>query len=410
MHIKSFMLKDVKVIANLEVTFDQPAGWHVIIGDNSAGKSTLAKALVLGLIGADNFLSMTDFGGWIRFGQEEANLSYDFELHKEYEAFEQDKLSKQYSLSPIYETYVAVRSKSEKWEPEYKTNLKGYFSSSFGPYRRLEGSSIFNSLYTSKPRLAAHRSTFEGDFVFSRGIDWLKKLKFASLSNDYAAGFLLDFFIKFINRAGLLPNGFVIIDVNSEDILIKGFEGHISRLNEQSDGIKSVLSLVLEILYNLILNFTVNEIIQDDQEYKIKVPGVVIIDEVDVHLHPEWQTKIGDWFTTQFPNMQFIVTTHSALICRGCGEMGTIIKLATPNSSYESGVIVGAERSRLVFGNMLDAYGTELFGKQPNRSLGVNKKNKLAILEAKFAFAKLSPEEDIEYQILKQTFSTDDTH
>jgi predicted ATP-binding protein involved in virulence len=43
----------------------------------------------------------------------------------------------------------------------------------------------------------------------------------------------------------------------------------------------------------------------------ISSPGVVIIDEIDAHLHVSWQKRIGGWLKTHFPNIQFIVTTHS---------------------------------------------------------------------------------------------------
>ncbi len=39
--------------------------------------------------------------------------------------------------------------------------------------------------------------------------------------------------------------------------------------------------------------------------------GVVLIDEVDLHLHPKWQRRLIHQFTETFPNCQFILTTHS---------------------------------------------------------------------------------------------------
>lgn len=40
-------------------------------------------------------------------------------------------------------------------------------------------------------------------------------------------------------------------------------------------------------------------------------PGIVLIDEVDLHLHPQWQQRIVPALTRTFPKVQFIVTTHS---------------------------------------------------------------------------------------------------
>lgn len=49
-------------------------------------------------------------------------------------------------------------------------------------------------------------------------------------------------------------------------------------------------------------------------EGKCLIPGIVLIDEIDAHLHPSWQQKIGNVLVKKFPNIQFIVTTHSPFI------------------------------------------------------------------------------------------------
>jgi len=115
----------------------------------------------------------------------------------------------------------------------------------------------------------------------------------------------------------------------------------------------------------------------------IDLPGVVLIDEIDAHLHPSWQTKIGQWFTRYFPKIQFIVSTHSPLICRAA-ENGSIWRLAAPGSDRPSEEITGTDRERLINGNILDAYGTEMFGANVSISEESNKKlNELADLNVK---------------------------
>lgn len=47
--------------------------------------------------------------------------------------------------------------------------------------------------------------------------------------------------------------------------------------------------------------------------------AIVIIDEVDAHLHPAWQRRIGGLLRTAFPNVQLIVSAHSPLLVAGCG-------------------------------------------------------------------------------------------
>jgi predicted ATP-dependent endonuclease of OLD family len=48
--------------------------------------------------------------------------------------------------------------------------------------------------------------------------------------------------------------------------------------------------------------------------------GIVIIDEIDAHLHPSWQQKLIDILKDSFPNVQFIIASHSPLVVAGCKE------------------------------------------------------------------------------------------
>jgi len=51
-----------------------------------------------------------------------------------------------------------------------------------------------------------------------------------------------------------------------------------------------------------------------ESENPLAEPAVVLIDEIDLHLHPKWQRDLLPWLSELFPNTQFIVTTHSPLI------------------------------------------------------------------------------------------------
>ena len=101
---------------------------------------------------------------------------------------------------------------------------------------------------------------------------------------------------------------------------------------------------------------------------KISLPGVVLIDEIDAHLHPNWQRRIGQWFCRLFPKIQFIVTTHSPLVCQAA-EKGSVWRLPVPgDESAFSGRVQGTDLKRLIFGDVLEAYDTELFGLNGTRS------------------------------------------
>lgn len=73
-----------------------------------------------------------------------------------------------------------------------------------------------------------------------------------------------------------------------------------------SDGVRNMVALVADIAYRMVrLNSHL-----DRQAVRL-TPGIVMIDEVDMHLHPEWQQQVLATFRQAFPAIQFIVTTHS---------------------------------------------------------------------------------------------------
>ena len=80
-----------------------------------------------------------------------------------------------------------------------------------------------------------------------------------------------------------------------------------------SDGYRSVLALAGDLIWRLIQAFPASL-------DPLKEEGVVLIDELDIHLHPMWQRMIAGWLRAQFPRLQFIVATHSPLIAAGAGE------------------------------------------------------------------------------------------
>ncbi|PTB89246.1 ATP-binding protein [Pseudidiomarina aestuarii] len=73
-----------------------------------------------------------------------------------------------------------------------------------------------------------------------------------------------------------------------------------------SDGIRNMIGMVADIAFR---STKLNP--QLGSEAALKTPGIVLIDEVDMHLHPEWQQVVLTNLRKAFPNMQFIVTTHS---------------------------------------------------------------------------------------------------
>ena len=80
-------------------------------------------------------------------------------------------------------------------------------------------------------------------------------------------------------------------------------------MNEMSDGYKNTLSMIGDIAYRMaVLNPTLG-----DQVLR-ETPGIVLIDEIDLHLHPKWQQSILNDLNEIFPKIQFIVSSHAPAV------------------------------------------------------------------------------------------------
>ncbi len=77
-------------------------------------------------------------------------------------------------------------------------------------------------------------------------------------------------------------------------------------ISQLSDGVRNMVALVADIAQRAV---RLNP--QFGREAASKTPGLVLIDEVDLHLHPEWQQTVLTNLLAAFPMMQFVVTTHS---------------------------------------------------------------------------------------------------
>jgi predicted ATP-binding protein involved in virulence len=424
MYINKIEIQNIRSISQLEMTFDNNhAGWHVLIGDNGTGKSTVIKSIAAALIGPEEFGALRQsIESWLKQSKLDGNIKLSILQDSEYYKLLNNNLSADFNyhflcteiiegstMSNLNDNRVVVmsaRGYMENWDK----NNKGWFSVAYGPMRRFTGGDEFEELQKSNPKLFAHLSALEESFVLSEPVKWLKNLQFQKLEND-KEGKVIDDILKFVNEGDLLPNNTKIKSVSSKGVFFKDSKGSTIAVNDLSDGYRSVLSMTFEIIRQMILQYGSDLVFESIRkgDMFINLSGVVLIDEIDAHLHPTWQTKIGEWFLKYFPKIQFIVTTHSPLICRAA-EHGTIWKLSSSDNGNVINQIIGIDKDRLVFGNVLDAFETDAFGEDVSRSEVSQKKlEKLAQLNMLKTLGKLDKSKEQELQDLKKIFSTDDT-
>ena len=108
-------------------------------------------------------------------------------------------------------------------------------------------------------------------------------------------------------------NASLIFDLDTHRLVLEfeSVDGNAQKfaMDEMSDGYKNTLSMIGDIAYRMaVLNPTLGDQVLE------KTPGVVLIDEIDLHLHPQWQQTILSDLHAIFPEVQFIVNSHAPAV------------------------------------------------------------------------------------------------
>lgn len=115
-----------------------------------------------------------------------------------------------------------------------------------------------------------------------------------------------------------------------------------------SDGYRTTLSMVADIAYRMAL---LNPALEGRV---LETPGVVLIDEVDLHLHPLWQARILGDLKTIFPNVQFIVTTHAPVVISSVRAQHIRMLDGDEKALMPTGEVYGSDVGRILI-SIMDA-------------------------------------------------------
>lgn len=425
MYIKNIGITNIRTIKRIVIDLKTEPGWNVIIGDNGSGKSTLVRSIALALSGPIEGIALRqDWSDWLSFGAKTGRIRLDVFQHASIDKRTgKGKSVKNYYIPAILDFRNEAIGEQEQGRRSVSMKMKkieidpmnylwgnggGWFSASYGPYRRFTGGDKnYEKLFYSNPKLARHLSVFGEDVALSEALDWLKELHILALEGRGNTG-VLEAIKCFVNESGLLPHNTKLVQIKSDDVIFKDGNGNQVPVEQLSDGFRSILSMSFDLIRSLAKCY--GDVIFDgisDADPTIKVPGVVIIDEIDAHLHPTWQSRIGYWLIKHFPRIQFIVTSHSPIVCQAASG-GTIWKLAAPGTESDSRQVTGKELDRLLYGSILDAYDTSLFGQRVTRSEeGMKRLKRIAELNIKSLSQDLTREELSELDMLRATFPID---
>ncbi len=421
MYIKSIVLDNIRSFNKLVWRIPEekcPGGWHVILGDNGSGKSTFLRAISLALVGPNTAQALRlNWNDWLKRGEVKGRIRLELCPDKEEDIIIYSNKKIRDNFLPVEvmfsrnEDEVDIDTPSQTKFDSYRYLWKGksgWFSAAYGPFRRFTGGDAdYDRLINQSPRLAAHISIFGENIALTESLRWLKDLKFKKLESD-REGQLLPRIQKFINQTDFLPHNVQLKNVSSKDVEFVDGNGCLLPVENLSDGYRSMLSMIFELIRQIASVYGPENIFDPDASF-VEVPGVVLVDEIDAHLHPTWQKQVGLWFRKYFPNIQFIVSTHSALVCQAA-DVGSVFALPKPGSLETGRMVSGDELNRLLYGDIMEAYSTELFGQDVYRSDAAKEQlMRLAELNQKELHKTLTKAEQSEQHSLRKVFPTANT-
>lgn len=125
--------------------------------------------------------------------------------------------------------------------------------------------------------------------------------------------------VGLLSILGPFNSNFCYVRTGKELEPIFSIYGEECYMEELSAGFQAVLSIIANIFE------WIEGTRKDGERLAANATGTVLIDELDLHLHPEWQFTLRDGLTSIFPNIQFIVTTHSPHLLSSAKESEIII-------------------------------------------------------------------------------------
>ncbi|MCX7046088.1 MAG: AAA family ATPase [Candidatus Sumerlaeota bacterium] len=353
MYVSDFKIENVKCFESFDIPFTQSGDiphWITFLGENGCGKSTALQALALLLIGPEGVpqLKFTPHG-WLRdngnargkisatiqkgpndpgkFGKQKVRHRFAYSYHVTGSG-KTTINNREYSQPAIVES----PSRNLSWlrQNAFSSKGRGWFAAGYGAFRRLSRSpQILVPSWEDQVRYTNFFTQFNEDQSLTSGEQWMVFLDYHyQKEKDQKAKRQLAMVVKAINA--ILPAGITFDSITSEGRILFNANGRKVPTISMSDGYRSVLALAGDLIGRLIASFP-------KSKDPLKEEGVVIIDELDIHLHPTWQWDIAAKLQEVFPKIQFIVATHSPFIAAGAGEKALTYRFFMENgkANYE---------------------------------------------------------------------------
>ena len=329
LNVQKLTLKDIRCFEHLEIEFGKGES-IVIIGDNGDGKSTVLRALAIGLCDQSSASALFRelHGDYVRSGSSDHQGTITVDLAGPRRSTDRFRIETTVrsleSFERVEQVLFDLSSGTKKPLTQDDFPWERIFASGYGPGIRVQGTSDYEDYLT----VDAVYPLFRYDVLLQNPELVIRRLMDAATRHDRKGG------EKVLDAVKQLLSG--ILQLEKSDVLTLDRTGirlrHLGNdvgLSALADGYRGTVTWILDLLAWWF-------VYRNGRTYRFRdVRGVVFVDEIEQHLHPRWQRNIIRLLTGSFPHVQFVATTHSPLVASGCKDV-TVHSIAKSEHRVES--------------------------------------------------------------------------
>lgn len=303
--------------------------WNLLLGDNGCGKSTVLKAVAMGLCG--DHPRATEAGErLLRVGTDEGSIELTVGT-----TIYRTELTRTSGTVRVYSTSLTPLQEG-RWAVLGFPALRGVSVSA--PTGTVSGPSLQPHVNDLLPLLFGQVDSRLDDLK-----QWIINVESRTHQKDGErwTQLLTKFFEVLRELTPGLDVSFHGVDRESWDVLVMTDDGvvPIDRLSQGMNSILGWVGTVLQRMYDIYPN----------SPSPTNESAFVLIDEVDAHLHPGWQRMLPSLVRRHFTNVQYLATSHSPLLAGGLEPEEIFVARREPRIAADGNQVTVAEITRAAF-------------------------------------------------------------